>query len=348
MDEHEGPIDGSRATCSIAGRLRARMARAPRLLVMGVIAPPLPGRARWLPRQDVDAIGMDGLGAHAYNRPLTSILVVDQDVDFADLLQDGLRRCGYDAKSLYSAPEALTYLDRHPVDIIVAHVHLREVSGLELVSRLRDRQSEVLGIVVTSHGSMETAVEAIRAGAYDFITKPVKVDALEIAVGRAIEHLSLRREVKRLRIDVAAARPIDGIAGDSPAIRETIEMVRRVADSDATVLITGESGTGKELVARALHDLSPRRDHPFVAVNCARDAGAAARERAVRPRSRRVHRREAQSRAGPVRAGRRRHDLPRRDRRDADRDAGQAAARPPGAQGRARSAATTRSRSRRA
>ena len=96
----------------------------------------------------------------------------------------------------------------------------------------------------------------------------MKVDALAISVGRALEHLSLKREVKRLR-SAADRNPIDGIAGTSPAIRETIEMIRRVSDSDATVLITGESGTGKELVARALHNLSPRRDQPFVAVNCA-------------------------------------------------------------------------------
>jgi DNA-binding NtrC family response regulator len=95
------------------------------------------------------------------------------------------------------------------------------------------------------------------------------VDALAIAAGRALEHLELRREVKRLRTAADRDTPIDGIAGNSPAIRETIELIRRVSDSDATVLVTGESGPGKELVARALHKLSPRRDHPFVAVNCA-------------------------------------------------------------------------------
>ena len=126
--------------------------------------------------------------------------------------------------------------------------------------------------------------------------------------------------------------PVDGIAGDSPAIRETIELVRRVADSDATVLVTGESGTGKELVARALHELSPRRDHPFVAVNCAAmpapllESELFGHVRGAFTDAKRVAR-------GPVRAGGRGHDLPRRDRRDADRDAGQAAARAAGAQG---------------
>jgi two-component system response regulator HydG len=211
---------------------------------------------------------MDRLDARAYSGFLTSILLVDQDVDFADLVQDGLRRRGYEANSVHSAKEALTHLDRRPVDIVVAHVHLSEVSGLELVSRLRDRQSEVLGILVTSQGSMETAVEAIRAGAYDFISKPVTLATLEIAIQRAVAYQTLRREVQRLRIEVAAAQPIDTIIGDSPAIREVTSLVRRVADSPVTVLVTGESGTGKELVARAIHELSDRRHLPFVAINC--------------------------------------------------------------------------------
>jgi two-component system response regulator HydG len=211
---------------------------------------------------------MDRPDTREYDGSLTSILLVDQDADFADLVQDGLRRRGYEANSVHSAKEALAHLERRPVDIVVAHVHLSEVSGLELVARLRDRQSEVLGIVVTSQGSMATAVEAIRAGAYDFISKPVTLATLEIAIQRAVAYQSLRREVQRLRIEVAAAQPIDTIIGDSPAIREVTSLVRRVADSPATVLITGESGTGKELVARAIHELSDRRHHPFIAINC--------------------------------------------------------------------------------
>jgi two-component system, NtrC family, response regulator HydG len=197
------------------------------------------------------------------------ILIVDQDIEFAELIRDGLRDRKYVAEAVHSAREALAYLERNPVDIVVAHVHLSEVSGLELVSRLRDRQSETLGIVVTSHGSMETAISAIRAGAYDYISKPVTLAALEVAVARAVAYQALRREVQELRLKVSAARPIDTIIGDSPPIREVTSLIRRVAGSDATVLITGESGTGKELVARAVHDLSERSRLPFVAVNCA-------------------------------------------------------------------------------
>jgi two-component system response regulator HydG len=214
------------------------------------------------------AFDMASRRPHAYKGCLTTILVVDQDIAFADLVRDGLRDRKYAAEAVHSAKAALSYLERTPVDIVVAHVHLSEVSGLELVSRLRDRQSEVLGIVVTSHGSMETAVDAIRAGAYDFIAKPFTLATLDVAIKRAVAYLTLRREVADLRIAVAAAQPVATIIGDSPAIRAVTEMIHRVADSSASVLVTGESGTGKELVARAIHELSDRRHLPFVAINC--------------------------------------------------------------------------------
>ena len=199
---------------------------------------------------------------------MTSILVVDSDTEFAELIRDGLRDRKYAAEAVYSAEDAIAFLERNPVDIVVAHAHLRQVSGLDLVARLRDRQSEVLGIVVTSQGSLDVAVEAIRAGAYDFISKPFTLAVLEVAIERAVAYQTLRREVQELRLTVAAAAPIDTIIGESPAIGEVTSQIRRVAESSATVLITGESGTGKELVARAIHDLSDRRQHPFVAINC--------------------------------------------------------------------------------
>ncbi len=198
-----------------------------------------------------------------------TILIVDDDDDTAILLRDSLKKRGFDVECVNSAQQCLDRLRTEAVDVVVTDVQMTGMSGIELCVELRQRYPDLLPIVLTGQGGLETAIAAIRAGAYDFITKPVKVDALAISVGRALEHLSLKREVKRLRTAADRDLPIDGIAGSSPAIRETIEMIRRVSDSDATVLITGESGTGKELVAKALHTLSPRRDHPFVAVNCA-------------------------------------------------------------------------------
>src|SRR3954471_1355841 len=197
-----------------------------------------------------------------------SVLVVDDDIDTAQLLRDGLRRRGLSVNSVHSARECLGRLATEPVDVVVTDIYMSDMTGLQVCEQIRQRYPDVLPIVITGQSTLDNAIGAIRAGAYDFILKPVKLDTLAIAVGRALGHLALRRELKQLRAAVGDEPP-DGIAGTSPAIRETIDMVHRVADSDATVLITGESGTGKELVARAIHRLSPRREQPFVAVNCA-------------------------------------------------------------------------------
>jgi DNA-binding NtrC family response regulator len=197
-----------------------------------------------------------------------TVLIVEDDRDVAHTFTESLRKRGVDASAVHSATACLTYLGRARVDVVVTDVSMPGMDGIELCRHLREHHPELLAIVVTGVGGLETAIEAIRAGAYDFILKPVKIDALTIAISRALEHLALRREVRRLRT-AGAEGGSEGILGASEAIRETVEMVRRVADSDATVLITGESGTGKELVARAIHKLSPRRGEPFVALNCA-------------------------------------------------------------------------------
>jgi DNA-binding NtrC family response regulator len=197
-----------------------------------------------------------------------SVLVVDDDLDAALLVREGLRRRGLSVNSVHSAAACLSRLATDTVDVVVTDIYMTDVNGLELCEQIRQRYPDVLSIVITGHSTLDNAIGAIRAGAYDFIVKPVKLDTLAVAVGRALAHQLLLRELKHLRT-VVDSEPLDGIAGSSPAIRETIEMVRRVADSDTTVLITGESGTGKELVARAVHRLSPRQAEPFVAVNCA-------------------------------------------------------------------------------
>jgi two-component system response regulator HydG len=197
-----------------------------------------------------------------------TVLIVDDDADATNLIRDGLAKRGYDAAGVTSAKAALDYLAEKPADVVVTDIQMDGMSGIELCQALRQRHPDALSIVITGQGSLDIAIGAIRAGAYDFITKPIKLDALAISVERAVDHLRLRREVHRLRSQ-AGGPSLEGIIGDSPAIRHVTELVRRVSDTDATVLITGESGTGKELVARALHELSGRREQPFVAVNCA-------------------------------------------------------------------------------
>jgi len=197
-----------------------------------------------------------------------SVLVVDDDDDAAQLMTEGLRKRGIATRAVGSGTAALEFLRDNPCDVVVTDVHMAGMTGIELCEQLKVSNRDVLSIVVTGNGELPTAVAAIRAGAFDFVTKPLKLDALAIAVSRALEHLGLKRELLRLRETAASPAP-SGIAGTSPAIRKTVEMISRVAESDVTVLITGESGTGKELVARALHDQSSRKGQPFVAINCA-------------------------------------------------------------------------------
>jgi two-component system response regulator HydG len=196
------------------------------------------------------------------------ILVVDDDIDTAVLACEGLRKRGFNARAVSSAEECLGRLGSSDVDLVITDVHMAMVSGIELCRRIAQAHPDTLSIVITGETGLETAIAAMRAGAYDYITKPLKIDVLAVAVARAVDHVQLRNELHALRSSASADHGRHGIAGASTAIRETVDMVERVASSEATVLITGESGTGKELVARALHDLSDRRDQPFVAINC--------------------------------------------------------------------------------
>ena len=200
---------------------------------------------------------------------MPNVLLVDDDEDTRTLLHEGLKRRGFSVEAVESAQACLDWVRDHDVDVVVTDVQMPGISGVELCDQLRERHPHVLAIVLTGLGTYDTAIAAVRSGAYDYLAKPVKMDALVVALERAFGHLAVSREVRRLRQAVDVAVPIPSLIGSSPAIREMSTMIRRVADVDATVLITGESGTGKELVARALHDLSPsRRGAPFVAINC--------------------------------------------------------------------------------
>ena len=199
---------------------------------------------------------------------MRSVLLVDDEEDTRELLREGLSRRGLAVHAVASAAECLEWLRDHDADVVVTDIQMPGMSGIELCRELNTRHPNLLSIMLTGVGTYDMGIAAVRAGAYDFITKPARTDVLVVAVERAVEHLALRGEARRLRAAADSAAPIPGIVGASPAIRELTAMIRRVADVDATVLISGESGTGKELVARALHDLSARRGAPFVAVNC--------------------------------------------------------------------------------
>jgi two-component system response regulator AtoC len=197
------------------------------------------------------------------------VLIVDDERSMCEALAAGLAPKGFQTTWTTAASKALDVLATTPVDVVLTDLNMREMNGLELCERVVANRPDVPVVVITAFGSFDTAVAAIRAGAYDFITKPVKLEALVLALERAVQHRTLREEVKQLRQLVGAARAFDEVLGESPAMRRVFELLSRIADSDATVLITGESGTGKEVVARALHHRGRRSQGPFVAINCA-------------------------------------------------------------------------------
>jgi len=198
-----------------------------------------------------------------------SVLVVDDDASMCETLDVGLAPRGFAVRWTTSPAEALDLLGNDGFEVVVTDLNMRGMNGIELCAQIAANRPDVPVIVITAFGSLDTAVAAIRAGAYDFITKPLEIDALAIALERAVGHRRLREEVKRLREAHDATSRFEDLFGASPAMRGVHEMLQRIADSDASVLITGESGTGKEVVARALHRRGRRRDGPFVAINCA-------------------------------------------------------------------------------
>ncbi len=197
------------------------------------------------------------------------VLVVDDDPDFRRFAELAVARLGYETRSCGSADEALAILAAEAYDAVLVDVFLVGASGIELCSRIAERWENLPVVVMTAQGTLETAVDAIRAGAYDFVTKPPSPEALRIALERATAHRRMKDEVLRLRRAVKETTAFEEIIGASAAMKRVFDLVDRAADSDVSVLITGESGTGKELVARALHRRSPRAQKPFVALSCA-------------------------------------------------------------------------------
>jgi DNA-binding NtrC family response regulator len=197
------------------------------------------------------------------------ILIVDDDAALCRLVMDGLGREGFEVMSKGTPHEALAAVADASFDAVFVDINMPQMDGLELSRRILDQQPDLPIIVITAFGSMETAISAIRAGAYDFVTKPFEIEQLVVAADRACQNRQLREEVRRLREVVTSARPYADILGESSEIRRMCSLIDAAAQTDSTVLITGESGTGKELVARALHERGPRCEGPFVAMNCA-------------------------------------------------------------------------------
>jgi two-component system response regulator PilR (NtrC family) len=199
---------------------------------------------------------------------MARILVVDDETSMQDFLGILLQRAGHEVVACGTATQAVLALEGDEYDLVISDIRMPEMSGLELLERVRDLCPETPIVLITAHGTAESAVEAMKHGAYDYLTKPFSVDEIRLVVDKALEKRSLASENRRLRQPAASPAPLPIALGSSPQMQAVLELVRQVAPSRTNVLITGESGTGKELIARATHALSERRDKPFVAVNC--------------------------------------------------------------------------------
>lgn len=198
-----------------------------------------------------------------------TILVVDDEKNIREGLGEYLRLDGYEVVLAAEGKQGVEAVDKGIVDLVITDLKMPGMSGSALLKQVTGAYPSIPVIVLTGHGTVEDAVDAMRNGAYDFITKPVNLDHLSILVKRALERRELARQNQELLLEVETKQRTSSIIGKSPAIQRIFDLVRKVAPTRASVLITGESGVGKELVADAIHNLSPRADRPFIKVHCA-------------------------------------------------------------------------------
>ena len=201
--------------------------------------------------------------------PDATILVVDDEEDIREICCEALQELGYDVQTAESGREALAMLEASPVDIILTDIKMPEMTGIELLRAIKEHHSRTDVVLMTGHATVDNAVEALRLGAYDYITKPFAVDELTSRIDRLAERKVLTCENSLLREQIRTGRGPGGMVGTSAAMQELYRVIMKVAQRPQPALITGESGSGKELVARAIHESGPNRRQPFVPVDCA-------------------------------------------------------------------------------
>lgn len=199
------------------------------------------------------------------------ILIIDDEQGMREFLTIMLKKEGYDVTAASSGKEALEYISQKTYDIVLTDIKMPGIDGLDVLKTVKECAPETVVIMITAYASTETAIEAMKQGAYDYIAKPFKVEEIKLIIRNALEKRKLREENLLLKTKIqewTTTGLIGGIVGKSPAIVKIIELIVKIADSPSNVLITGESGTGKELIARAIHNYSKRKERPFVAINC--------------------------------------------------------------------------------
>ena len=197
------------------------------------------------------------------------ILLIDDDTSLRRVLEYNLQQEGYEVRTAASGEEGLKLFKEFRPELVITDMKMAAMDGMMVLKTVKKLSAETLVIIITAFGNIEDAVEAMKAGAHDYITKPFNRDALKLTVKKALLFSSLAEENKRLKSELTLKADFRTIVGTSGEMQKVFETIRKVADSDAAVLITGESGTGKELVARAIHNQSSRRDAPFITINCA-------------------------------------------------------------------------------
>ncbi len=197
------------------------------------------------------------------------IMVIDDDSALGELLEEDLTRRGHQVWTALKVTEAREILHHHEIDLVLTDLNMPEINGIDFCAELHENRPDLPVVIMTAFGSLETAIAALRAGAYDFVTKPVDLDLLSISLNRALQHRHLQEKVRLLKSQVRRQSADDEMIGESSVFQQLKQQITRIADLDTSVLISGESGTGKELVARALHRQSHRNEGSFVAVNCA-------------------------------------------------------------------------------
>ncbi len=199
---------------------------------------------------------------------MAKIIIIDDEPAMVEVIVTLCREKGHQVFPFNSAPRAIEQLDSIAPQVVIADIKMETMTGFDVLRHIREHHRQTAVILITAYASVETAVEAMKMGAYDYVTKPFKIDELQMTVQRALDYQAALRENVYLRKELKNKYRFENIIGTSRAMQQVYSLINKVADTDSTVLIQGESGTGKELVARGLHFNSNRQHHPFVAINC--------------------------------------------------------------------------------